>query len=117
MFEAVVFTARNDMPMSVVNHLPRGIAVVHFKIPTVASGGGANGRGLFFNGQRQSDKVIVRGDGDVLTMNFGNDQKMPGVDRINIQKGHNFFIFVNKIDRDLFGDNFTEETIHIFYEL
>ena len=113
MLEAVVFVARHDVPMRMVDRLSRGVAVVHFQVPTVASGGGADGRGEFFNGQRQGDKIVIGGDGDVLAVNFWNDQEVPGVDRIDVQERDDLFVFIDNINGYLFGDNFAKETIHI----
>ena len=39
---------------------------------------------------------------------------MAGINRIDVEKRDDFFVFVNKIDRNLFSDNFAEEAIHIY---
>ena len=52
MFEAVSGAARDDVPMSMVNHLSRGVAVVHFQVPTGAGCDGADGGRELFYGKR-----------------------------------------------------------------
>ena len=111
--DGVVVEARDDVPVTVIDRLAGGLAVVDDHVEPVGAGGRADGPA-----EPGQERAGGRGDGvgelaQVGVMGPGHEQGVAAIDRIDVEEGDGLGRLEYPGRRDLAVDDLAEDAVRI----
>src|SRR3989338_2906135 len=110
---AVATPSRNDMDMQMPHRLPAGSAVVPADVIAIGLERFVDHVRDLFHPEKKRPDCFARQFGYRGHMRFGYHDRMPGSQRMNIQKGDDRIVFKHRLRRKLVADDFAEDAIHM----
>ena len=108
LYEAITFETGDHMHVWMLNYLPGVFAIVHHEIHTITAerllNRNCDSASSFCNGT-PTFRINIK---DICRVCFRDDECVPRVDWVNVEKGDRGFILKNNIGRKVLGTDFAK---------
>lgn len=111
--DPVVLKPRDDVPVAVIDSLACSPAVVHDQMKSIGLAGRLHGAAEPRDERAEMRGRCVRQLGQIEVVVLGDEQDVPGVDRVDVEKGHRIVGLEDLRRRDLPSDDPAEWTMRV----